>query len=55
MTLPLPSFVGPGQSTLNNWEQFRPDYRERMKKQKETWDQYINKNGTTAGLAAASM
>lgn len=46
---PLPpfanNFVGPGQSTLNNWEQFRPDYRERMKKQKETWDQYINKNG----------
>lgn len=30
---------------LDNPEQFRPGYKEKMKKQKELWDQYINKNG----------
>jgi hypothetical protein len=30
---------------LSNTEQFRVDYKESMKKQKEVWEQYINKNG----------
>lgn len=30
---------------LKNPEQFHPNYKERMRKQKEIWDMYINKNG----------